>query len=115
MENYKQLDSFEKVLAVKGETIEQFNERTKGLDADTVGYEKVKAIAFAMNGGKHVTEGYYPWFRNPNRSVAGFSYFGYFYDVAYSIVGARHLMEDSDAAIYAGKTFPNEYSEYING
>ncbi len=115
MKNYEQIDSFEKVLAFKGETIEQFNERTKGMEADTVGYEKVKAIAFAMNGGRHVTSGYVPWFYNPNRSVAGFSYYGFVYDRDSSNVSARHLIEDRAAAIFAGKTFPNEYSQYING
>ena len=72
--DYRQIDSFEKVLEFKGETLEQFQERTKGMDVDTVGYEKCKAIVFALNGGKHVKQGYYPWFYNPNRSSASFSY-----------------------------------------
>lgn len=56
--DFRQIDSFEKVLEFKGETLEQFQERTKGMDVDTVGHEKVKAIVFALNGGKHVKEGY---------------------------------------------------------
>ena len=40
--DYRQIDSFEKVLEFKGETMEQFQERTKGMDVDTIGYEKVK-------------------------------------------------------------------------
>ncbi|AIM37410.1 hypothetical protein KO02_12460 [Sphingobacterium sp. ML3W] len=113
--DYKQIDTFEKVLESKGETMEQFQERTKSLDIDTVGYEKVKAIAFALNGGKHVKEGYYPWFYNPNRSAVGFSCFDYDYDLGRASVGARHLLIDSERARYAGKTFPLEYSQYING
>lgn len=113
--DYKEINSFEKVLQVKGETLEQFQDRTKSLDVDTVGYEKVKAIAFALNGGKHVTEGYYPYFYNPNRSSVGFSSYDFDYDDDDAYVGARHLMLDRQRAIYAGKTFPIEYSQFING
>lgn len=113
--NYTEINTFEKVLAFKGETLQQFNERTKGMDSDTVGYEKVKAIAFAMNGGKHVTSGYTPWFCNPNRSVAGFSFLVLDYDYDISYVGSRLLIKDKQAAIFAGETFPIEYSQFING
>lgn len=112
--DYKQIDSFEKALEFKGETLEQFQERTKGMDVDTVGYEKVKAIAYALNGGKHVKEGYYPWFYNPNRSSVGFSYDDCACDYGIARVGARHLLEDRKRAIYAGETFPKEYSQFIN-
>ena len=112
--DYRQIDSFEKVLQFKGETMEQFQERTKGLDVDTVGYEKVKAIVFALNGGKNVKRGYYPWFYNPNRSSVSFSYYGYCYGHDDALVGARLLLEDSQVAIYAGNTFPKEYSQFIN-
>lgn len=113
--DYKKLTSFEDCLKIKGETLEQFQERTNGMDADTVGYEKCKAITFAINGGKHVKRGYYPYFYNPNHSVAGFSYGDYFYAHDYSVVGARLLLETPQQAEYAGETFPNEYSEHING
>ena len=33
--DFRQIDSFEKVLEFKGETLEQFQERTKGMDVDT--------------------------------------------------------------------------------
>ena len=112
--DYRQIDSFEKVLEFKGETMEQFQERTKGLDVDTVGYEKVKAIVFALNGGKNVKQGYYPWFYNPNRSSVSFSCHGYYSDNDYAAVGARLLLEERQVAIYAGKTFPREYSQFIN-
>lgn len=113
--DYKTINTFEKALEVKGETLEQFNERTKAMDVDTVGYEKVKVIAFALNGGKHVKEGYFPWFYNPNRSSVGFSYRDFNYGVGLAFVGARHLMIDSRRARFAGETFPLEYSQYING
>lgn len=111
--NYKKLKSFEDCLSIKGETLEHFQERTKGMDADTVGYEKCKVIVFAINGGKHVKRGYYPYFYNTNRSVAGFSYCDC--GDGDSAVGARFLLETAKQAEYAGKTFTNEYSEHING
>ena len=98
--DYRQIDSFEKVLEFKGETLEQFQERTKGMDVDTVGYEKCKAIVFALNGGKHVKQGYYPWFYNPNRSSASFSYYDYFYDCDNAVVGARRSVDTPEKAIY---------------
>lgn len=113
--DYKKIDTFEKVLEFNGETLEQFNNRTIKMAPDTYGYEKVKAIVLAMNGGKNVTSGYWPYFWNPNRSAVGFSYSGYDYDGDHAAVGARLLMIDRERAIYAGKTFTKEYSEYING
>ncbi|WP_185213785.1 hypothetical protein [Sphingobacterium mizutaii] len=112
--DYRQIDSFEKALEFKGETLEQFQERTKGMDVDTVGYEKCKAIVFVLNGGKHVKEGFYPWFYNPNRSSVSFSYVVYCYVGDNAVVGARLLLVDRPTAIYAGKTFPKEYSQFIN-
>ncbi|OYD44306.1 hypothetical protein CHU00_17510 [Sphingobacterium cellulitidis] len=112
--DFRQIDSFEKALEFKGESLEQFQERTKGMDVDTVGYEKCKAIVFALNGGKHVKQGYYPWFYNPNRSSASFSYFVYHFGSAGAVVGARLLLVDRPTAIYAGETFPKEYSQFIN-
>lgn len=113
--DYKEINTFEKALEVKGETLDQFNERTKGMDIDTVGYEKVKAIVFALNGGKHVKQGYYPWFYNPKRSSSSFSYCNFSYVNDFAFVCARHLLVDSERAEFAGETFPLEYSQYING
>ncbi|WP_313261920.1 hypothetical protein [Sphingobacterium sp.] len=112
--DYTQIDSFEKVLEFKGETMEQFQERTKGMDVDTIGYEKVKAIVFALNGGKNVKQGYYPWFYNPSRSSVSFSDCDCIYVGGGANVGARLLLEERQVAIYAGKTFPKEYSQFIN-
>lgn len=112
--DYRQIDSFEKVLEFKGETMEQFQKRTKGLDVDTVGYEKVKAIVFALNGGNNVKQGYYPWFYNPNRSSASFSCYDYYCGNDCASVGACLLLEERQVAIYAGNTFPKEYSQFIN-
>ncbi|TWI22174.1 hypothetical protein [Sphingobacterium siyangense] len=112
--DYKQINTFEKALEFKGETLEQFNERTKGMDIDTIGYEKVKAIVFALNGGKHVKRGYYPWFYNPTGSSSSFSYDDSAYDYDFAGVGARQLLKTSELARYAGRTFPLEYSQYIN-
>jgi hypothetical protein len=113
--DYKEINTFEKALEVKGETLDQFNERTKGMDIDTVGYEKVKVIVFALNGGKHVNRGYFPWFYNPTGSSSSFSHCDCNAGGDHADVGARHLLLDSERAKFAGKTFPLEYSQYING
>lgn len=106
--------TFADILTFHGETAEQFAERTKYDTVDERGYKKCKMIVYAMNGGKHVTEGYYPWF-NSTGSGSGFSFFGCIYVNAFSTVGSRLLFEDSSHATYAGKTFLAEYSEHING
>ncbi|WP_312139479.1 hypothetical protein [Sphingobacterium sp.] len=113
--DYKEIDTFEKVLQFKGETLDQFNARIAGMDVDTVGYEKVKAIAFAMNGGKHVTEGYYPWFYNATRLFASFSFIRSYRDIGSADVSTRHLIINGERADFAGKTFLKEYSQFING
>jgi len=113
--NYKKIDTFEKVLEFNGETMEQFNNRTIKMAPDTFGYEKVKAIVLAMNGGKNVTSGYFPLFWNPNRSAVRFSYSDYKFVIGHSSVSCRLLIIDAKRTIYAGETFGKEYSEYING
>ncbi|WP_149525664.1 hypothetical protein [Sphingobacterium hotanense] len=113
--DYKEIDTFEKVLQFKGETLAQFKARTAGMEVDTIGSEKVKAIAFAMNGGKHVTEVYYPWFYNPNRSFASFASGGFGHNGTEASVGTRHLIINWERADFAGKTFLKEYSQFING
>lgn len=112
--DYTQIDTFEKALEFKGETLEQFNERTKGMDIDMKGLAKIHVIVFALNGGKHVKRGYYPWFYNPNGSSSSFSYYDYYCGVGGAYVGARQLLETKELARYAGRTFPLEYSQYIN-
>ncbi|SMG35758.1 hypothetical protein [Sphingobacterium psychroaquaticum] len=112
--DFKQINTFEKALEFKGETLEQFNERTKGMDVDMKGLEKIHVIVFALNGGKHVKEGYYPWFYNPNRSSVSFSFNVFNYDSDHAFVCARQLLETRELARYAGDTFPLEYSQYIN-
>jgi hypothetical protein len=106
--------SFDDILAFHNETADQFAERTKNDTVDERGYKKCKMIVFAMNGGKHVTKGYYPWF-NSAGSGSGFSYDDCGYDYGHSFVGSRLLFEESSNAIYAGKTFLTEYGEHING
>jgi hypothetical protein len=113
--DYKEINTFEKVLAANGETLEQFNNRTIKMAPDAFGYEKVKLIVRAMNGGKNVTSGYYPCFFNPNRSSIGFSCEVSYYDGDNALVCGRLLMIDSERSVFAGITFHKEYSEYING
>ncbi|MGJ1305153.1 hypothetical protein [Sphingobacterium multivorum] len=112
--DYTQINTFEKALEFKGETLEQFNDRTKGMDIDMKGLAKIHVIVFALNGGKHVKRGYYPWFYNPNRSSSSFSFYDYDYDIDDAGVGARQLLETRELARYAGRTFLLEYSQYIN-
>lgn len=112
--DYKQIDSFEKALEFKGETLEQFNERTKTMETDMKGLEKVHVIVWALNGGENVKEGYYPLFWNPERSSSSFSFIVFYFDGVRAAVGARQLLKTREMARYAGKTFPKEYSQYIN-
>lgn len=112
--DYKQIKTFEQALEFKGETLEQFNERTKGMDVDMKGLAKIHVIVFALNGGEYVKQGYYPWFYNPSGSSRSFSVLAYRYVYDLAVVGARQLLKTSKLALYAGETFPNEYSEYIN-
>lgn len=112
--DYKEIDTFEKVLQHNGETMEQFNNRTI-VSHDTLGYEKVKSIVLAINGGVNVTEGYYPWFYNPNRSAIGFSFEDAYYGDGHIDIITNLFMIDRERAIFAGEMFLMEYSEYING
>lgn len=56
---------------------------------------------------------YYPWF-NSKSSSSGFSYRGYNDDSAFSLVGSRLCVENSDKAKYLGKQFLETYDRYIN-
>lgn len=116
MATKSKIKTFEDALAYNGETIEQFNERTKSMSPDTVGYEKIKSIVLALNEGENVKRGYYPWFwKEEQGSGVGLSFYdgGYAYDCA--SVGARLLFKTSELATYAGQQFIREYDEHING
>ena len=108
------IKSFEDALAANGETLEQFNERTKNDTPDEVGYKKVKAIVLALNEGETVKSGYWPWFRRVSSGV-GLSYDVYVYDYVFAAVGSRLLLKSSSLARYAGEQFPAEYKEWIDG
>lgn len=108
------IKSFEDALAANGETLEQFNERTKNDTPDEVGYKKVKAIVLALNEGETVKSGYWPWFRRVSSGV-GLSYDVCGRDGGYAYVGSRLLLKSSSLARYAGEQFPAEYKEWIDG
>jgi len=55
---------------------------------------------------------YYPYFRVLS-SGFGFSYSGYFYTYATTIVGSRLCFESSEQAKYAGTQFTAEYKQFL--
>lgn len=110
----EKIKSFEDALAANGETLDQFNERTKNDTPDEVGYKKIKAIVLALNEGETVKSGYWPWFRRVSSGV-GLSFYACDYDVGSAFVGSRLLLKSSSLARYAGEQFPAEYKEWIDG
>lgn len=114
MNSTDKIKSFEDALAANGETLEQFNERTKNDTPDEVGYKKVKAIVLALNEGETVKSGYWPWFRRLSSGV-GLSCYVYVLDGVYANVGSRLLLKSSSLARYAGEQFAAEYKEWIDG
>ena len=108
------IKSFKDALAANGETLEQFNERTKNDTPDEVGYKKVKAIVLALNEGETVKSGYWPWFRRVSSGV-GLSFIDFVIVVGIALVGSRLLLKNSSLAIYAGEQFAAEYKEWIDG
>lgn len=114
------IKTFEDALSYNGETINSFNERTKGFAPHKVAQEKLEAIVLALNEGvvlkyDGVTRLYYPWFRVNAGSGSGFSYDGYVCVAGRSAVGSRLCFKTSDLAIYAGKQFTAIYEAYLNG
>lgn len=93
MDITEKIKTFQDVLDYNGETLEQFNERTKNDSPDEVGHKKCKAIVLALNEGENVTSGYYPWF-NAARSASGFSFDVCDYDHGGSLVGSRLLLKE---------------------
>jgi len=120
MEKHLKIKTFQDALDFNGESLEQFSKRTEHDSADEIGYKKCKVICQALNDGevqdyKDATKAkYYPWFRSVGSGV-GFSSYGSYYDLSFSIVGARLLLKNRELAIYAGKQFTVEYNEFING
>ncbi|MBB2149154.1 hypothetical protein [Pedobacter gandavensis] len=96
-------------LDYNGETMEQFNWRTER-DTDQQKADKEwEAICLALREGKELEMGakwYYPYALKPEAgSGSGFSYGGYGCAYVCSGVGARHSLDTSEKAIYAGKQF----------
>lgn len=114
MNSTDKIKSFEDALAANGETLEQFNERTKNDTPDEVGYKKVKAIVLALNEGEIVKSGYWPWFRRVSSGV-GLSFCDYDVGCGNAAVGSRLLLKSSSLARYAGEQFTAEYKEWIDG
>lgn len=104
-----QIDSLKAALDYNGETEEQFNWRTER-DTDQQKADKEwEAICLALREGKELEMGakwYYPYALKPTAgSGSGFSFRGFDYGFGYSTVGARHSLDTSEKAIYAGKKF----------
>ncbi|WP_395762452.1 hypothetical protein ACH34C_09440 [Elizabethkingia anophelis] len=80
---------------------------------------KLCIIAMALNEGWEPNWDdddeykYYPWFDMEGSSGSGFSFFGYYFDCSFSLVGSRLCFKSRDLAEYAGKQFETIYREYF--
>lgn len=111
------IKTFEDALEYTGETIENFNLRTKNLVPHKLAQEKIEVIVLALNEGKVMkydgtTRLYYPYF---NVESSGFSFDGCYYLNSISSVSSRLCYRSADLAIYAGKQFTALYEIYLNG
>lgn len=111
--DYQEIKTTEDAFAFLGVNYQEWLEARKGLPDDEIAYGELKHIVKAINGGKEVDKGYYPWFWHKS-SGSGFSYYDYFCDFSGSVVGSRLLMVDHKRAIYAGQQFIQVYNRYIN-
>lgn len=110
------IKTFEDSLEYNGETLKQFEARTKNLDARKVVLEKLESITLALNEGKIMkydgsTNLYYPFFEV---SRSGFSFYGYRYTYSSSRVSSRLCFVESRLAVYAGKQFTELYEIWLN-
>ncbi|WP_282635806.1 hypothetical protein [Sphingobacterium thalpophilum] len=113
--HYTDIKSLEDALAYNGESIEEFNHRTQFDNDQQRAGKELEVINQALRMGNPLGDyWYYPVF-NSARSASGFSFFAYYFDYAYSYVGSRLCVEDSDKAEYSGKTFLSIWDRYING
>lgn len=111
--DWKTLDTVEKCFEYLGEDYTKFLEDRKHLPVDEIAHAELKFIVKALNGGKWVEKGYWPYFSHKG-SPGGFSYRGFDFDFTHSRVGSRLLLADSERAIFAGKTFLHKYDNWIN-
>jgi hypothetical protein len=80
-------------------------------------YQKLIIIIRALNGGwepdweNSNERKWYPWFQV--KSGFGFSFTGYGYTRASTIVGSRLCFKSEELAEYAGKQFEEIYKEYL--
>lgn len=96
-------------LAEIGETVESFNERTKGMSLDNIGNEECKVWAKALNEGWEPNwrdrdqPKYYPYHEViETGSGLGLAY--HFICTFFTTsVGSRHLFKSKELAIHAGK------------
>lgn len=109
-------------LAETGETIEEFNERTKGLSLDNRGNEECKVWAKALNEGweadwaDHNQPKYYPRHEVVrNCSGFGLSYHAYDCTVSHTNVGSRLRYKSAELAIHAGKHAISSYERLLLG
>lgn len=120
MNTTKRPETLEEALAYNGETMEQFNARTVHDDDNEKAYKELKAVSFALNGGKvrdykdTSIPGYVPVFTAVG-SRSGFSFSDYVFVYSDSVVGARLRVNDPETARYFGTQFISTWDRYING
>ncbi|QBQ41106.1 hypothetical protein E2P86_08035 [Sphingobacterium psychroaquaticum] len=112
--SYTDIKCLQDALDYIGESLDSFNNRTQFDDDAQKAYKELEVIVLAIRQGNELGERwYYPWF-NSKSSSSGFSYRGYNDDSAFSLVGSRLCVENSDKAKYLGKQFLETYDRYIN-
>ncbi|AOW08724.1 hypothetical protein [Flavobacterium gilvum] len=107
------------VIRENGISEKEFRESCEGLEPDEVAYKMVKEIVKAFNEGwtpdwTNSNQGkYYPWFKMGSPSGGGFSFFGYDYWLANSLVGSRLCYKSADLAKHAGQLFESIYKDFL--
>jgi len=90
-----------------------------GITGHQLYYQKIVLIAKALNEGWVPDWGnsseykYRPWFDMGGTSGSRFSYFDFDYDDSISCVGSRLCFKTRALAEFAGKTFINEYKDFM--
>lgn len=114
----ERVKTFDDALVVLGLNKEKFDDSIKDLSKDEVAYKKLKIINKALNEGwtpnwdDSDEYKYYPWFKKVG-SGAGFSYYDYFFDYSYSLVGSSLVFKSSELAKYAGQQFIDIYNDFL--
>ena len=113
----EQIKTFEDALLRTDQTLEEFNNLSKGLRSDEIAYRKLKIIIKVLNNDwkpnhNDLTEyKYYPW----HQLKAPFAFSGahYGYMLTASTVGVRLCFKSRELSDYVGKQFEDIYKQFM--